>query len=465
MATQATDKSIKQFLDDYYKIGRTYFDYEIGRDGIEIIYKPKNTVSKNQFIKDFNKLINDNFSGVTILDRGKVNQKYKLLLHIKGGSGFVGGVIPTAIQEKGTTFVFNQVLKNNKKFETDSDILDDDETRKGLEKIFGSTYKNRLVEWTHSYFEQQKEFLKEYSGVDWDEFEYGGQDFVKFFSKQIKNVVETPEPIKPVGDYTTWNPSDIWAVRGKVKVQREIEKNLNPKTQSLTELNVLLIEMFKEKRLVGLSLKKVSSNKSAKLKFVNIDTSTMKLAEIEDFKMSDIKFDLHNLFSGDSNTTYIHFDNKRYSIYVTKVGGSSTKGNLGFSTQIKNSAAQGGQVPVRLLEEAIKKRNSQTTFVNDHKNYPQTPEEFLNDRKRKYEIYFNEVIKFDKTNISYNKFEDSILELYREGKSNIAISKLMQLNFYYDSLKSGKLDSEYWTDLLYLGLKIGERFAPHAKIS
>ena len=53
----------------------------------------------------------------------------------------------------------------------------------------------------------------------------------------MDKIVETPEPIKPAGDYTTWNPSDIWAVYDKDKVTKEIDAALDPSTQSLMELN------------------------------------------------------------------------------------------------------------------------------------------------------------------------------------------------------------------------------------
>ena len=48
--------------------------------------------------------------------------------------------------------------------------------------------------------------------------------------------------------------------------------------------------------------------------------------------------------------------------------------------------------------------------------------------------------------------------------------KLGALNFWYDALNnlnSKPDDAEFWTDLLYLGLKIGTRgqFGPYAKIS
>ena len=220
----------------------------------------------------------------------KVNLKQK-----KASTSTGGGVIDTKIQEEGTTVVLNQVIHKNKKFDKKEDILADKDTADQLKKLFGRKYEDRLEEWTHSYFEQQKEFLKKFQSTKWDIFVYGQEDFVTFFSKQIKNVARSLDPLKPVGNYTTWSPSDIWAVYEMDKVKKDIAKNINPKTQNLVELNNLLINLFKEKKLVGLSLKKIASNKSANLKFVNIDTSTMRLGDIETYSMSQIKFDIDNI--------------------------------------------------------------------------------------------------------------------------------------------------------------------------
>ena len=55
--------------------------------------------------------------------------------------------------------------------------------------------------------------------------------------------------------------------------------------------------------------------------------------------------------------------------------------------------------------------------------------------------------------------------LSNKDKKFIAQSKLMQLHFFHDALKNYSNKSEFWTDLFYLGMKVGDRFAPHAKIS
>jgi hypothetical protein len=385
----------------------------------------------------------------------KVNLKQK-----KATTSTGGGVIDTKIQEEGTTVVLNQVIHKNKKFDKKEDILADKDTADQLKKLFGRKYEDRLEEWTHSYFEQQKEFLKKFQSTKWDIFVYGQEDFVTFFSKQIKNVARSLDPIKPVGNYTTWSPSDIWAVYEMDKVKKDIAKNINPKTQNLVELNNLLINLFKEKKLVGLSLKKIASNKSANLKFVNIDTSTMRLGDIEKYKMSDISFDFDNISVGDKVTTYIKFGKQSdYSINITRAGQ-----NLSFNTSIKSTpAAQGGQAPVKMVENLMKKNGSGITFVNDHNKYPQSYSEYI-DESDKYLKMYESIKKYLNKNVTYSEFKDNLSSAYEKDKRN-AVVKLMTLNFFYDALKNNSKNVEFWTDILYLGMKVGDRFAPHAKIS
>ena len=59
--------------------------------------------------------------------------------------------------------------------------------------------------------------------------------------------------------------------------------------------------------------------------------------------------------------------------------------------------------------------------------------------------------------------------MYKSNDSKskaVAQSKLMQLHFFSDVL-SGSINKpeEFWTDLLYLSLKVGKRFAPHGKLA
>jgi len=40
----------------------------------------------------------------------------------------------------------------------------------------------------------------------------------------------------------------------------------------------------------------------------------------------------------------------------------------------------------------------------------------------------------------------------------------LQLHFYYDTLSNFSKNKDFWLRVLYLGMKVGKIFAPHAKI-
>ena len=377
-----------------------------------------------------------------------------------------GKVINTEVQEKGTTIVLNQVLRKNKTFNKKEDIMADKDTLTKLRDVFKGYDDDRIEDWTHSYYEQQKEFLKKFKSSQWDEFKYDNQTFVKFFETHIKNktVANNLKPLDLVKKYTEWNPADIWAVYQMNKVKEEIDKNITPKTSNVAELNNLLINLFKDRKLVGLSLKKIAPKQSANLKFVNITPSNMKIAEIEKYKMDDIEFVVDNIFQGEAIATAVKFDKGTFKIDIGHAGSRSAAGNLNFNTAIKATpGARGGQAPIAMVLKLLKNNGTNITFINDHNKYPKSGEEFINESST-FEDYYKVVKPYFKKTQTYSQFEKSISTLYK-NKKFIAQTKLMELHFFHDALKNYSKNAEFWTDLLYLGMKIGEGFAPHAKIS
>ena len=55
----------------------------------------------------------------------------------------------------------------------------------------------------------------------------------------------------------------------------------------------------------------------------------------------------------------------------------------------------------------------------------------------------------------------------KDGMGIAGVTKLALLNFWYDALKTHDKDPEFWTDILYYGMKVTTKgqFGPHAKIS
>jgi hypothetical protein len=486
MTTSANTKNVK----DYFLTNRTIGSIKIssvddGSDEVRLVFNMKLTSSQKEYIKDnVNKILNNNFYGKfevmnvrTIEDEvlnkntGKFEDEIFNTLKIKVEGLGIESAAPTAVQEAGSAFIMTQVLRKNKKFLSKEDILNDDETNKGLEKIFRN-HKGSIREWTYSYFEHQKAFFKKFQPSQWDVFEHGGQDLMSFIKDQCAKVRTSSG--QPVGKYETWNPSDIWVVKNKNEVKKKINEAIkpqtNPPTARLEELNNVLLELVEDNKLIGLSLKKIDEKQVAKFKYVNISPKDIEFAKIEKIKMSDISFHIQtDEVKNDKGMmlqgAYVLFDDYRINVIRTP---SSNFSNLKYESSIKGSGGRGGAAPVELVQTMMKKRG--ISFINDNGKYPKTLSELERDG-RDYKKMFNML----KTRVKisgyskYEDFEERIIEMYKSNDKksmSVAQSKLMQLDFFYSTLSTSNGNkAEFWTDLLYLSLKVGKRFAPHGKLA
>ena len=467
---RANAKNVGEFFGKLNKIGRTVLsDSAMVGKGVELFFEKKFTLAQEKTLKNnVTKILDENFSGSYELGKLEYDAGESILM-IKIADSGAPPKIPTDIQEAGSAFVLTQVLKKNKKFTSGADILNDADTRGGLDKIFSGNYNDGLKEWTHSYFEHQEAFFKKFQPSQWDIFEHGGQDFMKFIKEQCQIVKEVTASgkLQDVGKYETWNPADIWAVKDKGKVKSEIDRAIQEDgTATLKELNNVLLKMLKEDRLIGLSLKKIDPKESASFVYVNKDPKKIEFAKVEEIKMSDISFEIktEKTTDGMSQGGYCLFGKYTINIIRTPTSGFS---NLKFESVVKGSGGRGGAAPVAMVGKLLKGRNPSATFVNDNNKYPKTKDEFLNDRRDYEKMYksLNGVIKGTKT---YKEFKDRIISMYESKNSKsrgVAQSKLMQLHFFSDALAKKKNEPEFWTDMLYLSLKVGKRFAPHGKLA
>lgn len=384
---------------------------------------------------------------------------------------------PTQYQEKGTTDVFNNVLEKNKRYKDIADMRKDKKLMDDLRDTFsGKTakknvgdHRDKIDDWMNTFFSQQDLFLVgKYAPSEWSKFEYHGDDWVTFWSKFIKKV--KTQDGSPVGDYTTWNPSDIWAVKNKKECNDRIDAAFKADKKAgdirLSKLNNLLIKMMTDKQLVGISLKKIEGT-GAHLEEKNLDPKSMKLSEVVELKSKDIDLQLDNIVQQEKVTTYIKYA-ATHTMNIN-LGDKKKFGNLSFNTQIKGTAAQGGQAPVKDVLKLLHGKGGSRIFNNDNKSYPQKLTDYQKDSKNFKNRYMN--VKSTTKNTAWplwDNFDDYIQDLYRDKKGPIAVAKLMQIDFYYDVFKNYPNPQEYadfWIALLHLGMKVGEKFAPHAKIS
>ncbi len=457
------DKKVKKIasipLDDIILIGK----------GVELVFEKKlNTTQQKKIKDDVINILQENFYGSYKIDNVKVGRFDSTLLLEIEQSGSMGPV-PTDIQEEGSAFILTQVLKKNKKFSSAADILNDKETIAGLKKIFGRN-ESGINDWVHSYYEHQSAFFKKFQPSQWTIFEHGGQDFMGFIKKRAEIVKEvTPSgKLKDVGKYTTWNPADIWAVNNKDMVKKKIDDAIQRDgNQTLTELNNVLLNLMKDNKLIGLSLKKIEKKEKANFVYVNKDPKSVEFAQVEAVKMSDITIEIKTEETADgmSQGGYVLFG--KYTIFIIRTPGPGFS-NLKYESVIKGSGGRGGAAPVDLVATMLKSKVPGHTFVNKHQDYPETAEEFKNDT-RNYEAMYNVLRSKIKGTSNYEEFRSRILSMYRSNNSKskaVAQSKLMQLHFFSDVLtKSKGKPEEFWTDLLYLSLKVGKRFAPHGKLA
>ena len=329
-----------------------------------------------------------------------------------------------------------------------------------------------LDNWIWTFFQQQEQFIHEYYNKKWSEFEYGNKSFVQFFTDEILPKVSRSGGGKAdAGKYTGWSPADIWAVRNKKAVQDKLKGAIeDPTPQSLIEINTILVELMEKNPpdLVGISLKMVKYKNNAHVRLFNVETSPIlkqlkSFIPLEEYTMKDIHFEPDNIINLKAVTTYVNYKNKDFSINITR-----SNQNMSFNTQIKGAAAQGGQTPINMVVSMLK---NPPNFKKNQSFYPQDVKKF-NAKQDDYREMFEFVSKHCKVKpkISWEQWVTEMNALYARDKRDAKVT-LMQLTFWYDAINkfgsNTKKSAEFWTDMLYFGMKITMKgqFAPHAKIS
>ena len=374
-------------------------------------------------------------------------------------------------QEKASVWIFNKVVRNtdrNKVYTTVEGIKNDKDYGE-LKKIFGGDIP---YDWLQSYLKQQEKIFEIYASPEWDVFEYRGSGtFRNFIEDKVKSL-----GITKIAD---WSPVDIWLVKDKQKVENEINqhigKNGTTSGQTIDQLNDILREMFKGKRVVGISLKKVSGKKAI-FEEVNIrignDRTLRRAKKQYTTPKSGIKLNFNLSLKNTGGQIVLGTEDlsialgAKYNFQIKSNGGSSDFYNLKFEGSIPGFSARGGKAQVDKVKDLLKSNG--LNFDNKYQNYPKNLEEFKKS-KDKYVLMFEKIKTLCTTNIRTK--DDFILtfeSLFSSSKQNVhlANSKLMQLNFIYQvlTLKPNQKYEEFWTDMFWLSIRKGPKFGPHGKL-
>ena len=390
-------------------------------------------------------------STIMALNGTKVKQA---VIQFKPGKKKAADAKTTLMQEKASTFVFERVLKDNVTWPSVEAMMKDKTTMDGIKDVYPSVE----FEWLEVFWKQHVTMFKEFSNSQWHVFDHSGSGS---FMDYITNVIVQKYGISKKDN---WDPADMWLIKGSVKkITDIIDATVDgPKgSQTIEELNTVMRSLYKERKLVGVSLKKVSG-KQAKWEEFNVKELT--LEEMDDYNFPDVETKIR-LDENMSQDTVVKLT-KNGKGYKFQIKGNNSTGfsNLKWeATQIGAGAARGGKAQVdqvvQLLNDAGQK------FEKANGNYPKSREEFKS-RKKEFTDMYNRVSKHADTQTrSEEEFVANIEGLFLD-KPYVANAKLIQLAFLdaVYGITPKKKQEEVWTDIVFLAIKKGNKFGPFGKL-
>jgi hypothetical protein len=367
----------------------------------------------------------------------------------------------TKMQELGSAWIFRRALNDNVKYNSPDDIRKDKKFSE-LIKIYPAINDS----WIKAYYAQQKRILQEFAGTKFTEFTRDG-GFMDFITKLVAQKFKIPKK-------DSWDPADIWCVQNESKVISEVKNAMSKEGMaSIVELNAVMRTLYKERKLVGISLKLISG-KEAKYEEVNLDESLFPDVKNYNFDVSSMK-----CFFGLKNGVYFETQDCRVVVDVIeddkpqkidfqiKPNTTSELANLKFEPTMKGAAAARlGKTPLDKLATLLQKYN--VDFINSYKKYPKTSQEFNDPTSIKYAKQAFDHIKTKGVDVGNCKTSDEMVKNFQvvfTKDPHIATSKLMQLNFLYHvtSLPKEKMD-DLFTDMTFLAQKKGREFGPFGKL-
>ena len=374
----------------------------------------------------------------------------------------------TKMQELTSAWFFRRALNDNKSFKNVDEVMADE---KFQNEIVGNKRKKGIYpfidpDWLQTFLKQQQKYFKEFSDAKFKEFSVDG-GFMSWVSKLVNTKYK-------INKKDSWDPADVWCIQNEAQVKKQITDAID-NSLSIEVLNAELRTLFKERKVVGISLKKVAKNeREARYQEVNIKEGVLfSSGKHPTFEINEIRCDLLLQKEGTvkANDSRIYFTVKytkeevKLTLTIRTSGRTYRPGNLIFEFQEPGAAAQIGKAPTKLVEEAAK--NHGMIFFNDWDKYPSTTKEYntqVEDSSKEVDTLLKNKVK---TGITSPKEAVKTIRTLLMDKDNSGTgnSKLMQIRFLYSFVKLGEKRMEkFITDLFFLAEKRGEGFGPFGKI-
>jgi hypothetical protein len=362
----------------------------------------------------------------------------------------------TRMQELGSAWIFRRALNDNIKYGSPEDIVKDKKYHE-LVKLYPAINQ----EWLKAFYAQQKTMLQEFSNSKFTEYTREG-GFMDYITELVRVKYK-------ISKKDSWDPADIWCIQNEQKVIADFKRIIeNGKGSSILELNALMRTMYKERRLVGISLKLISG-KVAKYEEVNISEEDFPDKKNYNFNILSMKCPLSlkngTQFATQDTRIIVDGGGVKYDFQI-KANSTSGYNNLKFEpTSSAGTKARLGKTPLDLLAKLL--QEYKIPFKNSHKEYPMTGEDFNTDTSLAYAKKVYETIEKAGVDTGVKNAQEFIQNMQKVFtlEPHTANSKLMQLNFLYNiSDLSKETRDSLLTDMCFLAQKKGRQFGPFGKL-
>ena len=424
----------------------------------------------------------------------------------KGGGGGKKKVNPndmTMMQELGSAWVFYQALNKGKTWPDWTKLKNDPDVKGELTKIwakFGDSWVESGDEWAQNFYAQQKALISKLGGTaccQFDEYTHSnkytlpgmkGNSFMNWISDRVGDI--------GVSGKDNWNPADIWLIQSKFEKQardtiQDILDDVDPVEIKREKVNAYMRALFQQKKIFGISLKKVTKQE-AKVMYFNAHedffTKNWKGEGSYGGKGTDAQImSYHSAIckcgkkeEGGKWTMetqdmiwYVHDTNK--DSYKFQIKGNNSTGFSGMKyepTAEGHGEARLGKATVDLVLENLKKHGVSDKFNKDNSSYPHTADEFINNKGSNAGQTWLQMIQCLFTNgvdmgaaKSAQEAYDNILAVYDEanGSPHHANAKLQEIRWLCAFFAINKKD-RFATDMVWMAMKAGRSYGAYAKI-
>jgi len=275
--------------------------------------------------------------------------------------------------------------------------------------------------------------------------------FMDFITKEVKRLGF------PQKD--SWNPADIWLIKDE-NVQKEI-KEANFKT--IEHLNAKMVELFNDRRLIGISLKKTKAK--ATYDIINVKKG---VHENYPFLTGNLLLSLKNgkFVNDELNYDLQYIGSTKINVQV-RMYPKKEMSNVQVSYKSKGASAEMGKVPAAMRNATLKMLSYD---FPQGKKMPKTLEEFLK-VKDDYKKMLTKIKSKKLFNLGVPSVQEALQSIemaYSAGETYSLIelnTKLqgLHLAFYMSSITSKELD-KLVTEWGFLAQKKGEKFGPFIKV-